>query len=951
MTNTDLLKRRLERERSARREAETILEKKALELYNTNEQLQFLNDNLEHQILEKLAELQQSEQRYRQLIESVQDIIYKISPEGLFTFVSPVVDKILGYNESELIGLHFTHFVQPEYRIPLQRFYRSMIAEGQDSSYKEFPVVARSGHVVWIGQTVRLIKSGHQVLELVAVARDISDRKQAELTLQTTQLRLSTLITNLQSGILVEDENGCIMLANQLFCDMFSVSESPDQFVGTDSSELLEASKNVLDKPDEFIARTHQLLLQRDVSMGEEVCLLNGRMLERDYIPIFLSDQSQGYLWKYSDVTEKYHARETIRRSEEKYRSIMNNMELGLLEVDNDQIILRAYERFCDMVGYTESEIIGKVAPDLFLPVEHAAWLEVQQEQRRQGKSSSYEVPMVHKNGKLIWVLISGVPIYDENGRLVGSMGIHYDLTKRKLLEQELAKAKQIADEARQADKQFLANMSHEIRTPLNAIIGMSHLLFDTHPTQQQQEYIDALKTSADFLHSLISNLLDMSKIEAGRLEVQARPFDLVGLLRSTQKVFEMKLEGRPILIEVMLDARISGYFMGDDMIINQILMNLVGNAEKFTEEGSIQITARIRNETSLDCIIEFAVTDTGIGIPPEKIDQIFQKFVQLNPQVHQYKGTGLGLAITKELIEVHGGTIKVKSQPGEGSQFLFTLPLTRVAAPTNYRAITESTAGLSQELPFCRVLVVEDNTMNQKYISSLLNKWNIPYTMVWDGEQALEKARSQVFDLILMDVQMPVMDGYEATGAIRNTRNLNQDTPIIALTASAMLDHRNIALEAGMNDVLIKPFDPGQLLAMIWQYAPPPPAVTGCFLFDKSLNQQQLAELYGNDTAYAAEMFATFLEDIVPDLFRITTLCQEQNWPELAALAHKLKPTLSMVGLSHLEKELHQIESNARNGQKLALLKIYCDDIIVNINQALPVLQKELQNLLNSET
>jgi PAS domain S-box-containing protein len=954
MDNIEQLNRRLVREKTARKQAELILEEKALELYNANEKLQHLNDNLEQQIRDKLAELHQSEQRYRQLIESVQDIIYKISPDGYFTFVSPVVEKLLGFTDTEIIGQHFTDFVQAEHRQDLIDFYMSMMEEREDSTYNEFPVIAKDGRIVWIGQTVRLIESesGADVVELVAVARDVSDRKRAEMALQTTQTRLSTLITNLQSGVMVEDENRKVILVNQLFCDIFELPLTPAELIGHDCGEAREGVKQLFVQPAEFIQRMNQLLDERQTCVGEEICMVNGRILELDYIPILLDDRYMGHLWRYSDVTENYRAREHIRRSEEKYRGIMNNMELGLLEVDNDQTILRVYERCCKMLGYTEAELVGKNASDLLVPPEFRHVIERQQQQREQGTAGSYELQLIRKDGSRIWVLVSGVPISDENGVMVGSMGIHYDLSERKVLEEELATAKQIAEEARQAEKQFLANMSHEIRTPLNAIIGMSHLLFDTQPTRQQREYIDILKTSADFLHSLISDLLDMTKIEAGRVEVHPRPFDLVGLLRATQKVFEMKLDGRPITIDVMLDARITGDFIGDDVMLNQILMNLVGNADKFTEKGSIMITAKVRQDEETDCWIEFSVSDTGIGIPEEKLGLVFQKFKQVNPQGHKYKGTGLGLAITKQLVDLQGGTISLKSRVGEGSTFTFTLPFAKAPAYSEPKTTVLNYAAPTDEMQVRHVLVVEDNLMNQKYIGGLLNKWKIPYTLAMDGKRAVEEAKNQRFDIILMDIQMPIMDGYEATVAIRNTHNPNQHVPIIALTASAMLDHKNIAMEAGMNDFLTKPFDPNQLMALFKRYAPttiaPVPDLPSArpVDFDKALDQQRLSELYGEDRAYPLEMFDMFLTDIVPEIYGLTALCRTQDWTMLARKAHKLKPTLGMVGLSRLEEKMDQLEKKLKHGADMDVLVLACDDIIMGLNQMIPVLQNETQKL-----
>ncbi|GAB3741142.1 PAS domain S-box protein [Spirosoma lituiforme] len=947
MEDIDLLKRRLVREKTARLQAEAILEKKALALYNANEQLLHLNENLEQQIRNKLAELRESEQRYRQLIESVQDIIYKISPTGYFTFVSPVVEKLLGYTEAEFLGRHFTEFVLVGHRMKLIEFYRTMMMERQDSTYNEFPVVAKDGRVVWIGQTVRLIEEDGQTLELVAVARDVSGRKLAEIELETTQTRLETLITNLQSGVMVEDENGRVLLANQLFCDLFEIPLSANDLIGYNCTLARQQVKPLFVHPDAFVDRMNELLETREARVGEEISMANGRILELDYIPIFLDDnQYMGHLWKYTDVTEKYQARELIRRSEEKYRGIMNNMELGLFEVDNDQIIIRSYERCCKMLGYTEEEMIGKNATELLVPAEFLAVVERQQEERRKGNAGSYELQLIKKDGSRIWVLVSGVPIVDENGVIVGAMGIHYDMTERKQLEHELARAKRFAEEAQQAEKQFFANMSHEIRTPLNAIIGMSHLLFDTQPTQQQREYIDILKTSADFLHSLISDLLDMTKIEAGRIEIHARPFDLAGLLRSTQKVFQMKLQGRPISVDVLLDARITDEFIGDDVMLNQILMNLVGNAEKFTEQGKIQITARITREEQDKQWVEFTVSDTGVGIPGEKLDMVFQKFKQVNPQGFKHKGTGLGLAITKELVEIQSGTISVTSQVDVGSSFTFEIPYIKSLVPVEQKNVDKQLT-LVEELKTCNVLIVEDNLMNQTYIGSLLNKWNIPYTMASDGKQAVEKAKGQRFDIILMDIQMPIMNGYEATVAIRSTQNPNQNTAIIALTASAMLDHKSVAMEAGMNDFLTKPFEPNQLLSVLQRFAPVEQIDNeGCILFNEALDRQRLSELYGGDVAYASEMFAMFLTDIVPDIRKLPGICETKDWPNLASAAHKLKPTLAMVGLSELEEKMRQLENSARQDKDVNLIEEYCHDFMIEIDKVLPILETELQKL-----
>ena len=975
MEEIELLKHQIVQEKKAHQETEIILEKKALELYETSEQLRLLNQNLEQQIKASVSELQQTEKRYRQLIESVQDIIYKISVEGYFTYVNPVVKERLGYSEEEIIGQHFTSLILPEYQSSVLNFYWEMVQNKEVSTYFEFPVKAKNGTTVWIGQTVRRIEPDEETVELVAVARVITEHKLIQDSLKTTEARLSNLIANLQKGILVEDENHKIILTNQLFCDMFSVPVPPEALIGIDCTPLAEQSKHLFKEPEAFVNRIDTLLANREIVVDEQIEMADGRVLERDYIPIYLDGDYKGHLYKYSDVTDRYNAIEQLRKSEEKYRGIMDNMELGLLEVDNNHRIIRAYDRFCKMLGYEKEELIGQIATELFLPERDKEIVQEQQEEREKGVASSYELSLIKKDGTPIWVLISGAPIMDENGEVVASMGIHYDITERKLLEKELEKAKEIAEEARQAEKQFLANMSHEIRTPLNAIIGMTHLMFDTRPTKQQFEYLDILKTSADFLHSLISDLLDMAKIEAGRIEIQKHPFDLVGLLRTVQRVFQIKLDSRPVEINLLTDVKISGNYLGDDLLLNQILLNIIGNADKFTEEGSIDVYVKLKKEELDICWIEFKISDTGIGIPEEKLDLIFQKFKQIDSeQGHKHKGTGLGLAITKQLVELQEGTISVQSKEGEGTTFTILLPFQKsdTEVVNNTHIIHEA----DQTIQSCKVLVAEDNAMNQKYISSLLNKWNFEFTIASDGKKAVEKAQKEHFDIILMDIQMPNMDGYEATISIRNTQNLNQHTPIIALTASALLDQKNKAFSVGMNNFVTKPFAPNHLLSVIQNYIPKKTdSVTPTVIIPVSSNetlpetkeveiqktieetttthividQERILELYGNDKEYMTDIFQTFLEDVLPDFEEIQVLIDKKNLDDLKKLAHKLKPTLGMVGFTELEKEIITFEHHVKENLGFEVLDTEWKALDKRIKAGVPILQKELNKIQNS--
>lgn len=785
--------------------------------------------------------------------------------------------------------------------------------------------------------------------------------------LQTSQTRLSALITNLHSGILVEDEFRHIVLTNQMFCDIFNIPAPPEALIGMDCSQSAEQSKHLFENPEAFVKRVDDILAKNEAVINEKCVLFDGRVFERDYVPILLDGQYSGHLWQYTDVTAEHYAREDLQRSEEKYRGIIENMELGLMEVDIDGFIVRPYPLFCSMVGYTADELIGKDAISVLLPPEYLPVLEQQAVDRANGIATVYEIELIKKDGSRIWVIISGAPIFDLDGVIVGSIGIHYDITYQKNLQRELEEARHRAEEAQEAEKQFLANMSHEIRTPLNAIIGMAHLLYDTQPTAEQKEYLSVLKNSAEILRGLISDVLDLSKIRSGNFEMQENEFDLAGLVSSMVKTFQMRLEDRPLKIVLELDSHLENMVMGDDLMLNQILINLIGNAEKFTEKGRISISAHIKSRHDDYINVEFQISDTGIGIPKEKHDLIFQSFRQVDGDIkRKFGGTGLGLAITKQLVEMQGGSIQLKSQLGKGTTFTFNI----FYKETDKKIVLEDqpiAENARLDAIGKRILVVEDNHMNRKYISTLLKKWQVDYQMAHNGLEGVEMARREPFDLILMDIQMPEMDGYEATITIRNTANPNHNTPIIALTASAMLSQKDKAFRAGMNDYVSKPFKPSQLFEKIQAFCCQRrkndveinadtegveiEELTNDFVFDKRLDAALLADLYGDDLAYACDMFGTFLTTALPEFNNLKAQIAAKNTAEVARLAHKLKPTFGMVGLPDLEQKMQLIEHSAKKNDHFAVWATAFEDLEQDVEEAVEAVKRDFNKLKNYET
>ncbi len=874
--------------------------------------------------------MKESEARLRQIIDSSLDAVVTIDGEGLITDWSRQAERFFGFGREEAIGQLLSELIIPHQH--REAHHRGMIhfhktGEGPVlNKHLEITALRKNGEEFPIELSIAAVKNedGHFFNGFI---RDITNRKVAQSKLHSAQVRLINLITNLQAGILLEDENRKIVLANRFFCEYFKIPAKPDELTGMDCSQAAEQSKHLFADPEGFVKGVVDVLEFRQLKVGEVLHMADGKILERDYIPLFADEKYLGHLWQYRDITERRKSQLAILKSEEKYRGIIENMELGLMEVDTNQTIVRAYQAFCEMTGYQAHELIGQNAMELFLPDNYADIMAQQDEVRMQGRHSVYEIQIRRKDGELIWVLISGAPIKDSDGNIVGSIGIHYDITDRKRLEHDLAEARRMADHARLTERQFLANMSHEIRTPMNAVIGMTHLLYETNPTQTQKVYLDSLRFAADSLLGIIDNILDLSKIEAGELEFEEKPFNLLQLMKSLQRTFQFKLRDKSIEIEMKYDPAIEYRVKGDSTRLNQILTNLLGNACKFTERGRINFSSKLLEDSPESYLVEFRVEDTGIGIPANKLDAIFENFKQANVKIaRKYGGSGLGLTIVKQLVELQGGSIRVESRLGEGSSFIFTLPFKKSDIKISekqqpYRIGRANVEALFSNL---QILVVEDNLMNQKLITKILDIWRCDYQVANNGLEALEMSKNEAFDLILMDIHMPEMDGCEATEAIRQDEgNPNQNVPIIALTAAALLEEKKRAVKAGMSDFLTKPFSPEMLESCMLQHlhfndemGEMEEAMEGQFADEElTLNLDYLYEFSNNDRTFVLEMLDTFLIQMPANIEQLEREQRAENWEGVYKIVHTMKPGLMMLGMAEQHEKVMQIENMIKKG------------------------------------
>lgn len=770
-------------------------------------------------------------------------------------------------------------------------------------------------------------------------------------------LPIAVYLQNTNAGVLVSDERHRFVWGNNVFMEYFNTGPYKGNMIDKAFRPMIDYCAEHLTDPIAFELKMKELKRRKKPFFGWELVFKTGHIREISYIPVFDNGRFAGSIWQIVDVTRHRQWQEELIRTDEKYRVILDNLNAALCETDLDGVIVKVYESFCRLSGYTEDELIGRNITDIFVPEENREYARNLRRYRVEKKVALlYDMEIVLKDGSRKWVLASSGNIYDRDGNAVGGVGIHMDITPQKILQMELEAAKQAAEEAQRTQKEFLANMSHEIRTPLNAIIGMAHLLDETTLSEEQKEYIKILKHSSGILHGLITDILDISKIEAGKQEINAREFDLKELIQSMKNTFQLKLGQRPVKVTVDFDKRIDTLLIGDDMILNQILMNLLGNAEKFTKEGEIAIKVSLDDIQGNALWIKFMICDTGIGIQKDKLELIFHNYKQAEKDIRErYGGTGLGLAIAKQLVELQGGQISVEEGPVYKTSFSFNLPFMDTRKRSVHVADGELENKYSKiDFGNAKVLVVEDNAMNLKYILSLLEKYRINYQLATNGPDALYFLESRQYDLVLMDIRIPGMDGFELAKKIREDETRpNVATPVIATTAAAMPSTIALARNIGITDILTKPYTPDQLLQVLNKYLNEDETeiimevqnLSG-YEFHPSLDVRYLNTLYESNIGYAIDLFEIFVMTNKEEVGKLQALADNKDWDGLKFQVHKIKPNFSMVGLTWITTKMETLENYLNKAVSLDTIPVMLRDITDELKGLFPIIEQELQKM-----
>lgn len=652
-----------------------------------------------------------------------------------------------------------------------------------------------------------------------------------------------------------------------------------------------------------------------------------------------------------------------LLESEWRYRKLFEESQDAIYISGIDGELQSVNQAALDLFGYTKQEMIGMNVNSLYInPDDRARFMNTIE---KIGSVSNYEVKLKKKLGEEIDCFFSTTLRRDAEGKTLGYQGIIRDVTEHKRTI-ELIKAKELAERSAKMKEAFLANMSHEIRTPMNAILGMLNLVQDSTLTNEQERYIKNIKMASEHLLVLINDILDFSKIEAGKLEFEQIEFNLEDLLLNVIQTFKSKAEQKNLNLQLIANDSIAINLIGDPTRLLQILLNLVSNALKFTDTGYIQIKVKVIEEDNNYTTLSISVNDSGIGIPADKLDLIFDSFSQVSSNTtRRFGGTGLGLAITKKLIDIQGGTITVKSEVNQGSSFRFTL---RYKQGTSKNLIQTYKDLLIKNIPNkplnnLNILLVEDNELNQVVAIETIKKWgkNIKIDIAENGKIAIDLLQKNSYDIVLMDVQMPEMDGLTATKIIRNDLKITE-LPIIAMTAYATTGEAEKTISAGMSDYISKPFDPQKLYQKILKFTEhllsDEPTISSSNNNAPSLNNtpaannQQTLDLsflnnaVGNDTGLKKQMIEIMLRETPDELALIQQYYDEQNWDRLRSVAHKFKSAVTYLGLHSIENTIKTIQLNAEKRINLHELPPLINELTSTCDKALEELKQELQLL-----
>lgn len=638
-----------------------------------------------------------------------------------------------------------------------------------------------------------------------------------------------------------------------------------------------------------------------------------------DELHPFLNEVSQALCER---IELRKVAEERIRLSELKYRGIIEGLDIGIIETDLEGRVKKVYNSFTSITGYTEDDLLGNLPADVFLDEGMEARVAEVHAARERGEAGVWEARIRHKSGRKMTVMVSGAPIREFDGSINGSIGLHFDITAHIEREEALRQARESAEAALKSQEVFLANISHELRTPMNAILGMTQILKE-RTASKNLPYLEGIKSGADELLKIINDLLDIARINSGQFSLEMSDVDVYALIERSHLMMNLGADAKQVQLDYVVEEALkTRWFRTDPVRLNQIITNLVSNAIKFTDtDGRVQLSATLADGNHLT----ISVTDTGIGIEQDKMDAIFESFRQEDDSVtRKYGGTGLGLTITRQLVQLLGGNLKVESVKGEGSTFVFSIPVEP----------SEGMQELADPLVLNRFddfhfLLVEDNGMNRLVAKTIFESWGAKVTEAENGLVALQKLKEGTFDAVMMDLQMPELGGLEAVRQIRE--ELRTLVPVIALTANALPKEREACLRAGMDAYVSKPLDTYELNTTVTRVLD-----GNSDVLLEGAEQQWNSFLAGLDHAQQRALSGTLYQSISAASHQINLHYDNGDWAALSKILHSIRPAVTYAGAPHLARQIGVVEFASDERRKHAVMR--CRKMLTSGLEALMV-------------
>ncbi|RAJ33430.1 PAS domain S-box protein [Pedobacter cryoconitis] len=757
--------------------------------------------------------LRKKDEQIRSSVTRCQELldITGVSPEihcildfrGKVLFVNGAVTRLLGYTVAEAMELGLLDVCYPE---DIPRVMKS-IADGLGNNYKElhidFRVIGRDDVIRWISWS--LVSKNRR---WYTYGRDITDNKKVESDL----MKLSFVASKVNNAVVINDADNHVTWVNAAFEKItgFCLEDVKGKRLG----DLIVGPNTDL----ELIDEVRRLTKQRQ---SFTIDMLAYRKDKKEiwlsvYNTVVLDDRGNVEIEVeiIIDITDKKRAEEELQV----LSMVASKTNTGVNIQDNEGITTWVNQSLEKLTGYKKEELYGHHLGNILSPNFYDQELiSTSRDKSKNNQSYTIEVLAEKKNGSTVWLSVSNTPIINSKGKVERQIDLISDITQRKQIEKEMIEAKEQALKLSEAKEMFLSVMSHEIRTPLNAVIGMTHLLLDNDPKISQIDDLNILKFSGENLLHIINDILDFTKMETGKMELEVFPFNLKTLANDIINSLQVNVRKKGNQLNLVFDPAIPSLISGDKNRLYQILMNFLGNAIKFTENGQVQLILTLAGQNEKESIIRFEITDNGIGIPKDKQSYIFETFTQAKTDIsRKYGGTGLGLAITKKLLQMFNSDIIVDSTEGEGTTFSFEIAFSKTAeisaAPGNS---TEMSVFVGK-----RILVVDDNEINILIAKRILSKWGLEIEAAVNGYEAIEKIMTESFDLIFMDIKMPGIDGFETTGIIRDISGAYyKQVPIIALTASTLKNDHYKFNECGMNGHVLKPFNPEEIKQLLFGF------------------------------------------------------------------------------------------------------------------------------------